>query len=325
MKVALLYNQPLAQAPDAADVLDQVKLVESALNQTGTACRVFALPPDWPGVKREWDGLTAYAPDVVFNLVEALGADARGQARIAGLLELSGWAFTGSGSQALVQTTDKALTKSVLAACGLPTPAWQVVRELPGRTIVPGPWIIKPLAEDASVGIDEDAVVRNAGELIPRLTDKLSRFSGQGLLLETFLEGREFNVSLLERVPGRVEALPPAEIKFEAWPAGQPRLLTYRAKWDPAAFEYRHTPRAFVPAGALAAELQDLATACWRAFGLRGYARVDFRQDQSGKLWVLEVNANPCLSPDAGFMAAVKERGLSPGEAIQTIMEAAAY
>lgn len=323
MNVAILHNQPDAHAPDAADVLDQVKLVEGALARAGTPCQRFALPADWPGLARAWDRLLGFRPSVVFNLVEAVGADSRGQARIAGLLELCGLRFTGSGSAALVQTNDKALAKGVLAAQGLPTPQWQVVRQLPVKVDTPGPWIIKPLGEDASVGIDEDAFVGAGEDPLPRLAEKLKRFGEQGLLLETFVAGREFNVSLLARGRGQVEALPPAEIKFEAWPVDQPRLLTYRAKWDPAAFEYQHTQRAFVTSGSLLEELQALALKCWEVFGLRGYARVDFRQDQAGKLWVLEVNANPCLSADAGFMAAVRERGLTPKDAINEIVAAA--
>jgi D-alanine-D-alanine ligase len=323
MTVAILHNLPDAHAPDAADVLDQVQVVEDALAQAGTACQRFALPADWPGLSRVWDSLLAFRPSVVFNLVEAVGEDSRGQARITGLLELCGLRFTGSDSLALAQTTDKALAKAVLAAQGLATPRWQVVRQMPLVVDTPGPWIIKPLGEDASVGIDEAAFVGPAEDPLPRLVEKFQRFGSQGLLLETFVEGREFNVSLLERGLGQVAALPPAEIKFEAWPAGQPRLLTYRAKWDPTAFEYQHTQRAFLPPGPLAQELQALALRCWQAFRLRGYARVDFRQDQAGKLWVLEVNANPCLSADAGFMAAVREQGMTPRAAMGEILAAA--
>lgn len=323
MNIAILFNQPDPLAPDAADVLEQVKLVEAALAKPGAACRRFSLPDDWPGVAQAWERMLAYKPAAVFNLVEALGADSRGQARVAGLLELSGFKFTGSGSQALAQTNDKALAKAVLAAQGLATPEWQVIRNLPAAAAVAGPWIIKPLGEDASVGIDEAAFVPQDEDPVPRLAEKLKRFGGQGLLLERFIAGREFNVSLLERAPGRVEALLPAEIRFEAWPAGQPRVLTYRAKWEPAAFEYQHTQRVFLEAGPLAQELQALALKCWEVFGLRGYARVDFRQDQAGKLWILEVNANPCLSPDAGFMAAVREQGLTPDQAVAEIVAAA--
>ncbi len=323
MRIAILYNQPDPLAPDAADVLDQVLLVESALAQAGIDCARCALPADWPGLARAWDRMLAFRPDVVFNLVEAVGADSRGQARVAGLLELCGLRFTGSGSSALAQTNDKALAKAALAAQGVATPAWQVVRRPPDKVSVPGPWIIKPLGEDASVGIDASAFVAAGKDPVTVLAEKLGRFREQGLLLETFIEGREFNVSLLERVPEGPETLPPAEITFEAWPAGQPRLLTYQAKWDPTAFEYQHTRRVFLAAGSLAQELRALALKCWDIFGLRGYARVDFRQDPNGKLWVLEVNANPCLSADAGFMAAVKEQGLKPIQAIQVIVAAA--
>jgi D-alanine-D-alanine ligase len=100
----------------------------------------------------------------------------------------------------------------------------------------------------------------------------------------------------------------------------------HRAKWEADSFEFHHTPRRFdFPPGdeELLARLQHLATACWRLFGLRGYARVDFRVDRQGRPWILEVNANPCLSPDAGFIAAADRAGLSFEAMIQRILDQA--
>jgi len=131
---------------------------------------------------------------------------------------------------------------------------------------------------------------------------------GIPLFAEGYVEGREFNLSLLAG-----EVLPPAEIRFEGFPAGQPKMVDYRAKWDEESAEYRHTVRsfAFSPADApLLEELAAIARRCWQAFGLRGYARVDFRVDPRGHPWVLEVNTNPCISPDGGFVAAASRAGL---------------
>jgi D-alanine-D-alanine ligase len=117
--------------------------------------------------------------------------------------------------------------------------------------------------------------------------------------------------------------LSPAEIVFEAYADAKPRVVGYRAKWDEASFEYHHTPRRFEfePHDArLLAELKRLALECWTCFGLRGYARVDFRVDGEGRPWVLEVNTNPCLSPDAGFAAALERAGISFQDAIARIL-----
>ncbi len=120
-----------------------------------------------------------------------------------------------------------------------------------------------------------------------------------------------------------MQVLPPAEIDFCAFPPDKPRIVGHQAKWDQDSFEYQQTPRRFVfPAKdkPLLSRVSDLARSCWGLFGLSGYARVDFRVDNDGQPWILEVNANPCLSPDAGFAAAVTEAGISYDEAIQRIV-----
>jgi D-alanine-D-alanine ligase len=140
---------------------------------------------------------------------------------------------------------------------------------------------------------------------------------------ESYVHGREFNLSVLAGAGGP-EVLPPAEIVFEAYPEGKPRIVGYRAKWDETSFEYTHTVRRFEFAGAdapLIGALGSLALRCWDLFGLRGYARVDFRVDESGGPWILEVNANPCISPDAGFVAAAERAGLSFEHVVERIVD----
>ena len=123
---------------------------------------------------------------------------------------------------------------------------------------------------------------------------------------------------------GRAAAAPPAEIDFSAFPPGKPRIVGYAAKWRDDCFEFQHTPRRFdfdPSDGPLLERLRGLARECWRLFGLRGWARVDFRVDAAGQPWILEVNANPCLSPDAGFAAALARASISFDEAIRRILE----
>jgi D-alanine-D-alanine ligase len=115
--------------------------------------------------------------------------------------------------------------------------------------------------------------------------------------------------------------LPVAEIRFDAFPADKPRIVGYAAKWDLESFEYRNTPRSFTVEPELAERLRRIALDCWALFRLDGYARVDFRVDESGRPWVLEVNANPCLSPDAGFAAALAEAGLGYEAAVERLID----
>jgi D-alanine-D-alanine ligase len=117
--------------------------------------------------------------------------------------------------------------------------------------------------------------------------------------------------------------LPPAEILFEGYADQALKIVGYRAKWDSDSYEFHHTPRRFdfpPEDAALLARLRDLALQCWRLFGLNGYARVDFRIDAAGRPWILEINANPCLSPDAGFAAALDAAGISYAAAIDCII-----
>ena len=152
-----------------------------------------------------------------------------------------------------------------------------------------------------------------------------ARFPGQAVVAETFLPGRELNVSLLARDGnGGVEVLPIAEILYEDFPEGMSRVLGYEAKWDEGSFACTHTVRHFPddPAdAALLARAGELSLAAWRIFGLKGYARVDLRLDASGEPCILEVNANPCLAADAGFMAAAERAGLSARDVIERILK----
>jgi D-alanine-D-alanine ligase len=155
--------------------------------------------------------------------------------------------------------------------------------------------------------------------------DARARALGLELFAEPYVEGREFNLSLLAK-RGGVEALPAAEIRFQDFPPGKPRLVGYAAKWQPESFEYRSTPRTFdLPRedAPLVRELGRLAQLAWSALGLAGWARVDFRVDAQRCPWILEVNANPCLSPDAGFCAALDRAGVTFAAAIERIAAAA--
>jgi D-alanine-D-alanine ligase len=148
-------------------------------------------------------------------------------------------------------------------------------------------------------------------------------FLGNDAFVETYIDGREFNVALLAGESGP-DVLPPAEIRFDAFPEDTLKIVDYRAKWEADSFEYQQTPRQFTfpkEDAPLLGDLRRIALQCWQLFGLRGYARVDFRVDHHQQPWVLEVNANPCLSPDAGFVAAATQAGLSVNDIVARIFD----
>ncbi len=331
MKVAILYNEPEKESPDSVDVLEEIFLVEEALLALGHEPEKMTVPVSGgaPGgvlVPELFKKLRRFSPDVIFNLVEAIGTDAGMHPLAAGLLEAAGLPFTGAGCNALFITTDKRATKAILAARGIPT-AKCAVYPAEVKKPVPGyglnfPVIVKPACEDASVGITDDSVIRDERSLLKALPSIHRHLGGKPLLIEEFIDGREFNVSVIGR-RGRPEVLPPAEMLFADWPRGKPRIVNYQAKWHPDAFEYKNTVRTFKPADAPIGEIKRICLACWEAFGLSGYARVDLRLDEKNRPFVMEVNANPCIAPFSGFISAVREAGYTEKDAVRMILDAA--
>ena len=192
----------------------------------------------------------------------------------------------------------------------------------PGST-PDAPFIVKAVWEHGSLGLDESSVAKGA-DATRVIEERTERF-GTEHFAERYVEGREFNLALLEE-RGRARVLPIAEILFENWVEGTPRIVGYDAKWTRRQRGlYRHAAalRAGEAEPALAAQLEKLAKSCWDLFNLAGYARVDFRVDADGKPWILEVNVNPCLNPDAGFAAAAATAGLSYRDLIGRIIDAA--
>lgn len=331
MRVTILYNEPtIWAAAEEADVLAQVEAVATSLEANGYTVDRLACGLDLQAVA---DGLNADPPDLAFNLVEGLGGHDRLYAAVPALLDALGIPYTGSSAEAIFITTNKLIAKERLAAAGLPTPAvpvrWPEPLGDPQRGLspfAPGRYICKPVWEHASLGMVDDVVVSTASRkrLLARLVE-LGERTGREYFAEAFIAGRELNISVCDDGTGKPVVLPPAEIDFSAFPRGKPRIVGWAAKWDESSFECQHTPRRFDFAESdapLLAEVKSLALACWRLFGLSGYARVDFRVDAAGRPFILEVNTNPCLTGDAGFPAAAEQAGLPFDDAIGRIVAA---
>jgi D-alanine-D-alanine ligase len=319
VRIVLLHEALAEDArADERDALVQLELIRAELGAAGYATEALPMDLDLAQARRR---LLALRPELVFNLVESLGGCGRLAHLAPSLVESLGLPMTGAPAIAVLETTDKLLAKRRLLRAGLPTPAWLEAGREAAEAPDPGArFLVKPVSEDASVGVDDGAMVRGAAAARARLTQ-----AARPAFAECYVEGRELNQALLEKDEA-AELLPPAEIVFEAWPEGKPRIVGYAAKWEDDSFEAIHTPRRFdfpPEDGRLLARLGELAHACWRLFGLRGYARVDFRVDAAGAPWILEVNANPCLSPDCGFAAAALRTGLGIREVLERIVAAA--
>ena len=164
--------------------------------------------------------------------------------------------------------------------------------------------------------------VDSAAALSAAINERADDLGGEAFA-EEFIDGREFNLALLADESGLPQVLPPCEIVFQEYEREKPKIVGYKAKWDEHSFEYGHTPRRYeFPARdqPLLKRLTEIALLCWLAFDLHGHARVDFRVDHQGKPYVLEVNANPCIAPDAGFAAALEYAGVPYVKAIERIV-----
>ncbi len=316
--VLILYNQPRPagkgeHAESDAGVLDEVRVVEETLTTLGYPYRSASI--------RRLDDIPAAisegAETLVFNLVESLHGNPADMVFVPAICEALGRPSTGGTAACQGLCLDKWLTKAALQAHGVPTPAACVVpvgAAVVDRGLPPFPVIVKPLATDASEGIDAASVVRSADDLTAlanAVTRVHTRF-GQPALVESFVTGREVNVSLMQ-TDGQLHVFPPAEIVFTNFPADRPQIVDYAAKWLEGSFEYENTTRR-IPAElpkTVADEVLRVAAAAWAAVGCQDYARVDFRVAEDGRPFVIEVNPNPDISLAGGFAAALHAGGVT--------------
>lgn len=304
-------------------VLEQKEDIESALKVLGFRTTIFNVTNDIDGFIRF---LREDAPDVVFNMVESLGDQAIFETYVAGLYELMNIAYTGAGPMTLGTCLDKARTKEILSYHGITTPKFFLcdsAADVAGRaSALAFPMIVKPALEDASVGIENSSIVRTLEDLEQRVAFIITKFD-QAALVEEFIEGRELNVAILGDTQPVV--LPISEIDFSALPEGMPNIVTYNAKWMHNTPEYHGTVGkcpAILPAE-VEQRVKDTAFAAFTLMGCRDYARVDIRLSKENIPYVIEVNPNPDISDDAGFMRSAKTSGRSFADVIRTIIECA--
>ena len=318
--VVIVHNDVgTSSSPDELDVLEQVNAVSSAL-QTLNFSPVRL--PVTLNLEECAQRLRALNPQMIFNLFESVESTGRFIYLAPVLLDHLRIPYTGSGTSEIFITTHKVLTKEYLTHHGLPTPKWTTAEAVCRQPdAFPFPCIVKPIWEDASVGLDSESVFYDATSI----QNWIDAFHGNRdeLFVEEFVDGREFNISVLASAQGP-EVMPHAEIQFHDFPAEVPRMVGYRAKWDEYSFESQHTVRSFQTNSVdepLLSRMSEISLECWRKFNLKGYARVDFRVCANGQPEVLEINANPCISPDSGFVAACKQAGVSYVEMVRRILQ----
>jgi D-alanine-D-alanine ligase len=304
MRCCILYNQPGNDAlADELDIIEQVDYVESHLREMNIDTYRKGITNNF---MVEIEDLSQNRPDFVFNLAESINNKGELLYFVPALLNMYSIPYTGNPVEAMFITTSKSLTNKLLSNAGISNPKGFAPSGY--KNLVPGnKYIIKPCWEDGSMGITADSVFT----FQPGYEKKLAEFDDSHWLIEDYIEGKEFNISVMKGKNGP-EVLPPAEMTFKNYGDDRPRIVDFKAKWEEGSFEFINTVRWFPGKEidpVLLLRLNETALRCWDLFGLKGYARVDMRVDSNNIPYVIEINANPCISPNGGFVAATHEAG----------------
>jgi D-alanine-D-alanine ligase len=263
---------------------------------------------------------------IVFNLFEGFPGDPSSEVQVGLLLQSLGLRATGCPPLAMHLGLHKELCKQILSAAGLPAAAGLVctgIEELDEDLPLPFPAFLKPAASDSSHGISPANVVANHSALRMRCAELLDAYP-DGILVEPFLTGREFNCGVVEGDRGP-SALPTSLVDYSALPPGHPPVLTFAAKWEPGSPVYEQTPTVCpAPVERKTVEtVEALSMQAFRVLRCRGYARVDLRENGEGKLHILEVNPNPDLAPSAGLAKQARVLGWEYDRLVMEILAAA--
>jgi D-alanine-D-alanine ligase len=321
-KVAIIYNEPtpgryhsMGEEKAVLGVLEGVEAVHRALDELGYAVAQIPLLPPLEQVREKLKGLKV---DLVFNLFEGFDGCPETEAVVADILAELGLPYTGCPGSTLDLALDKARAKALLKTSGISTPRYQLLspETLPMFHLT-YPCIVKPYREDASHGLSEESVVNDTASLAEQVARTSELFGGKALV-EEFVDGREFNVSVMGT--RELVTLPISEIAY-ALPPGMPRVLTFSAKWEQQSMYFQCT-KVVCPAE-ISDEMQEhiveTALSVFRLTGCRGYARVDTRLDTEERLQVLEVNPNPDISPGTGAARQAEAAGMSYTQFIEKI------
>lgn len=296
---------------DIQSVLEPVEAVSESLSAYGHDVSRIPVLPDlmWLDAVRE--------SDLVFNLCEGIGGVSHLEYKVASAIELCGIPYTGGHAWTMTLCHRKPLLNTVLEAAGLPVPPWHVPENGATAPGFPLPAIVKPAAEDASVGIDQGSVVTTSDALERRVNELRKRFPE--IVIQRYIHGRELAVGIVGDT-----VLPISEIDFSDMPDGAWPILSFDAKWKPGSPEDVGS-QPVCPA-ALTPDLQErvatMALQAWQAVDGTGYGRVDLRVDHDHNPWIIEVNPNPDISTDAGLARMAAAAGWHYDELVRRVVDA---
>lgn len=324
-KVLIAVGNEKSTRNDVCEALRCKDSIEKVFLKKGMKSEVFFIKEnDFKNTARLKKKILSKNPICVFNLFEGFSEDSQKEAAFVKLLESANIPFTGNCCFTLGACLDKMKAKNILQKNNLPVARSILVKDaknmkLKGFTF---PLFVKPCSEDASVGIYKDSLVYKRKELVAAIKKRLKRFS-DGVIIEEFLSGKEYSVAFLGN--NSYEALGVSEIDYSKYEGFLP-FLTYDSKWERKALEYRTVMPDYKPkiSKALRKKIIDLSAKAARVLGCRGYFRVDLRQE-AGNFFIMDVNPNPDINKDSGYMKLAYNRGYTYEAIIEKIVHLSDY
>lgn len=314
--IIIIHQQIDHSRMDELDSLIQAQEIEKCLIGMGYSvhiveiCSLYILE----------DIIHTHPHSIFFNLVDSYNGKDKFAYLIPALLEANNMRFTGNTATSMQLVCQKNLMNSILRNANIPVP------KIPTNTDTSNAWyIVKSVSEHASYGLSEANVLQgyNAAE---KFKSKMKQELGGEWLIEEYIHGREFNISIIENIHHESIVLHPAEMVFHNYAPKQIAIIDYAAKWDEASFGYNNTKRVFIDTSLesvdyfLWKEIETICKQVWSVLGLKGYARIDFRVNESNKPFVIDVNPNPCINSDAGFIAASHQSGYNTTQILEQIL-----
>jgi len=325
LRVLLLCHEDLVPPPPDARIdpdgiyeWQAEYTVAKALRELGHDVQILGVSDDVLAIRHSVEG---FEPHVVFNQLVELRDVGAFAVHVVSYLELLGVPYTGCNPRGLTLARDKALSKKILRYHRVPTPAFLAFplrRRIRVPKRAPYPMIVKSLDEEASRGVSQASIVWDDDALVERV-EFVHRNVGSGAIAEQYVEGRELTVGVLGN--DRLTVLPVWELSFANLPEGTEPIATERVKWD-RAYQKKigvTTGPADLPDD-LVARISRLARRCYRALALSGYARLDLRLSEDGRVHVIEANPNPDLTDDEDLALAAERAGLLYPALIQRIL-----
>lgn len=325
--VVILHDE--LRPDDKEDVLDnlvQTRAVTGILEQLGYD--VITMPFSLNAIGDLMARLRMLCPQFVVNLVETIDGSSALCFMACAMLENLRIIYTGNTSGAVLISTNKLLTKRLLRGIGFNTPDW-VETNGAGAFLAGARYIIKPVNEEGSVGIDDACIVSclSKEELLEKISENCA-LQGRDCFAERYIDGRELNVSMLGS-NGHPVVLPISEILFLGYEErALPKIVNYAAKWNQDSYAYNYSVRSFETGDedrGLIEKLAEIAVNCWKCFELQCYARIDFRVDNENTTWIIDINTNPCISSGSGFLTSAEQAGLDMTAVIKAIVREAGF